>query len=175
MAIAKWIWGAGFALAFATTAGATRPTFAGATPDSARPVFPAGAEGDWSGTARVKGPAKHLFVHIHKTRAGDYAATVDSPEAETGAVPATPLAAPEGFLAFAADGGEFRGKWNDNRGRWEGTWAEDGLSAPMTLSFNDNSSMSRLRSNDAKSPVIETLPSLPRIGFPAEVVPPSAR
>lgn len=163
MAIGKCIWGAGFALAAVTAAGATTPG------------FPDAAVGDWSGTVQLRGAQKHLFVHIHKTQTGDYAATLDSPEHRAGAIPATPIAAPEGILAFTADGGQFRGAWSDANGRWEGVWTEAGSSAPMTLSFNDNNSSLRLRSKDGTSPAIELPRTGPRVGFPPEVVPPSAR
>jgi hypothetical protein len=160
--IAKGIAGLGFALVIATGAGASTP------------AFPDAAIGDWSGTVQIKGMPKHLFVHIHKTPTG-YAATLDSPERQAGAVQATPIDAPDGVLAFEAGGGQFRGVWNEARGRWEGAWTESGLTALAQLSFNDDNSTRRLRSNGATSPVIELPQNAPRLGFPPDVVQPSGR
>ena len=156
----KWIVGAGLAFLWAATAGAGTPS------------FPASATGDWAGTVRAKDAPRHLFLHIHKTHTG-YMATLDSPEGPAGGVEARPIAAGDGVLAFAADGGQFRGRWNDADGRWEGTWTEGGVSARLTLSFNDDSVMRTIIRPRDDSPAVE--PSETRRIEPPEVVPPSAR
>ena len=160
MVISRGIAGAGLALLAGIAAAAT-------------PTFPAGAAGDWVGTVRAKDAPRHVFVHIHKTHGG-FTATLNSPEGPAGGVVVRPLAADDGALAFTADGGEFRGRWSEANGRWEGTWTEAGVSAPLTLSFNDDSAMRRI----ARSPVVVTpptgLPALRGAG-PPEVVPPAAR
>lgn len=162
MAVAKWVAGASVALL--------------ATAAAAAPTFPANATGDWSGTVQAKDAPKHLFLHIHKTRGG-YVATLDSPEREAGAIAVTPLGSADGILAFAADGGRFRGVWSDARGRWEGTWTEGDSMTPLTLSFNADNSMQpmmRLKSG-ARSPVVDGPEKAPAAVPPPDIVPPAAR
>jgi len=161
MVICREIAGAGLALLVAGTAGAATPS------------FPASAAGDWAGTVRAKDAPRHVFVHIHKTQGG-FTAVLNSPEGPAGGVVVRPLAADDGILAFAANGGEFRGRWSEANGRWEGTWIEAGVSAPLTLSFNDDSAMPRI----ARRPVAVTPPMglpAPRGVDPPEVAPPAAR
>jgi hypothetical protein len=125
MAISRWIAGAGLTLLAVTSAGAGAPT------------FPVTAAGDWAGTVQAKDMPRHLFLHIHTTHAG-IVATLDSPEGPAGGAVVRPLAADDGVLAFAADGGRFTGQWSEANGRWEGTWTEQGVSAPLVLRFNDD-------------------------------------
>ncbi len=161
MVVSRWIASAGLVLLAAGPAGAGAPS------------FPAGAAGDWVGTVRAKDAPRHVFLHIHETHAG-VTAILNSPEGPAGGVAVRPLAADDGVLAFAADGGQFRGRWSAANGRWEGTWTEAGSSAPLTLSLNDDSAMPRI----ARRPVIVTPPAgLPatRGADPAEIAPPAAR
>ena len=160
MVIARGIAGLGFALAVVSAASAT-------------PTFPANATGDWRGMVQAKDAPRHLFVHIHKTRAGEYVATLYSPEDKAGDMVARPLEAPEGVLAFAADGGQFRGDWNDARGRWEGTWTQSGASAPLVLTLNDDSTAVRAERLQSLEDTMKSIP--PRPAIPPEFVPPSAR
>ncbi len=142
MVITRWIAGAALALMAAGAAGAGAP------------AFPAGAAGDWTGTVQAKDAQRHLFLHIHETHAG-VTATLNSPEGPAGGVVVRPLAADDGVLAFAADGGQFQGQWSAANGRWEGTWTEQGVSAPLTLSLNGDSTMSRI----ARRPIIVAPPA----------------
>jgi hypothetical protein len=125
---------------------------------------------------QAKDASKHLFLHVHKTRAGDYVATLNSPEREPGALPVTPIAAADGVLAFAADGGQFRGQWSQANGRWEGTWTEAGVSAPLVLSLNVDSTGPRLAPSSIPNIVELTPPSIgPFQASPTDIVPPAAR
>ena len=165
MVVAKWISGAGLALAAATAASAGAP------------AFPANATGDWRGMVQAKDASRHLFLHVHKTRAGDYVATLNSPERAPGALPVTPIAAEDGVLAFAADGGQFRGQWSQANGRWEGTWTEAGVSAPLVLSMNVDSTASRIAAPTPDiTTMLQALPSLNQtLNPPPEIAPPAAR
>jgi hypothetical protein len=164
MVVAKWIAGVGLALVAAGTAGAGTPT------------FPANATGDWRGMVQAKDASRHLFLHVHKTRAGDYVATLNSPEREPGALPVTPIAAEDGVLAFAADGGQFRGQWSQVNGRWEGTWTEAGVSAPLVLSMNVDSTAPRIATSPDVVTILQGLPPIqPSATAPPEIVPPAAR
>lgn len=160
MALSRWIAGAGLAFLAAAPAGARTPS------------FPAGAAGDWTGVVQAKDAPCHLFLHIRKTRAG-YTAMLDSPEGPAGGVVARPLAADDGVLAFVADGGQFRGQWSAANGRWEGIWTEAGVSAPLTLSFNDDSAARMIARHRDDSPAIE--PSEAGRVEPSDSAPPAAR
>jgi hypothetical protein len=163
MVTSRWIAGAGLALLAAGTAGAGTPT------------FPASAAGDWVGTVRARDAQRHLFLHIHTTHTG-VVAILNSPEGPPGGAVVRPLAADDGVLAFAADGGRFQGRWNTTDGRWEGTWTEAGVSAPLTLSLNDDGAMRTRLGPAPASPVIETPPlDIRGRSDPAEIVPPPAR
>jgi hypothetical protein len=136
MVILSWLAGAGLAL---LVVGAAK---------AGSPFFPASAAGDWVGTVQAKDAPRHIFLHIHQTHAG-VTAILNSPEGPAGGVAVRPLAADDGVLAFATDGGQFRGQWSAANGRWEGTWTERGADAPLTLSLNDDSAMQRLASHPA--------------------------
>jgi len=109
----------------------------------ATPSYPANAAGDWSGTIRSGGAAKHIFVHIRRTLAGAYVGTMDSPEGVERNVEIKPLAATDGAFAFAAGQARFQGEWDAARGRWTGTWTDAGESWPVDLQQDVDSATSR--------------------------------
>jgi hypothetical protein len=113
---------------------------------SATPSYPASAAGDWTGTLGSGGAARHIFVHIHKTLAGAYLGTMDSPDSASREVALSPMSMTDGSLAFAAGDATFRGQWDPMHGQWTGTWTEAGQTWPVSLKQDvDNATSRRLR------------------------------
>lgn len=162
MALLKWISGASLAFVAVATAAA-----------ASTPAFPKHATGNWEGTLQTKDGPRRLFVNIYWRFSGDYAATLFSPEQKIGTVVVRPLGASGGTLAFTANGGQFQGEWSEANSRWEGTWTEEGSTAPLILSLNDDPAVLQLEQILAGSINIQATTGTPAI--PPDIVPPSAR
>lgn len=92
-------------------------------------------EGSWQGVLSVSGAQLHVVFNITRSADGALAATMDSPDQGAKGIPVGAVTFEKGHLHLDASAvkGTYEGDLNSTDGTITGTWAQGGMSLPLTL------------------------------------------
>jgi hypothetical protein len=92
-----------------------------------------GVEGDWQGTLRAGETELRLALHIAKSAAGAYRATMDSIDQGAKGIPVTSMSFQDSELIFSVDSiqGSYAGTASGDGTAMIGTWSQRGQSFPL--------------------------------------------
>jgi fermentation-respiration switch protein FrsA (DUF1100 family) len=111
--------------------------------------------GSWVGTLDAAGQELRLVFHIVRDDVGQLSGTMDSPD--QGAYGLALSAVEEGEngsvrFEFSMAGGEFTGRFSDDRRTIEGSWAQGGASLPLLLERTDAEALAPARPQEPQPP-----------------------
>src|ERR1700693_3753772 len=91
-------------------------------------------EGDWEGTLHAGVANLHLVLHVTKTDAGTFEATLDSVDQAAYGIPVSSITLKDSKLSLGVDAvhGTYEGKVSSDGGGISGTWTQ---SQPLLLEF----------------------------------------
>lgn len=101
--------------------------------------------GSWQGTLQAGANALHLVVHITRGTDGTLSATMDSPDQGALGIPVSTTTFTDGTLAFtiAVIGGNYQGTLAADGNSLAGTWTQNGMTFPLTLTRGNGPALSR--------------------------------
>lgn len=91
--------------------------------------------GRWQGKLNVNGVEMRIIIDLEKSEAGEFSATMSSPDQATNEIPVSKVQA-DGktfTLEVAKIGGKYKGEFDEDFNHLKGTWSQGGGSLPLNL------------------------------------------